>query len=159
MKELVNSIKQFLKTGNIKQFIIELVNNGVVKYIFFGVLTTLVNFGMFYFLHKILSVRVFSANAMSIACAVVFAYFVNARFVFSSQVSGAKAVLKEMAIFIGARLSTIILELFGVLLLVDVLKFDALLSKIAINVIVLIVNYVLSALIFKNKSNGTKNSF
>lgn len=149
MKELVNSVKQFLKTRNIKQLIKELVNNGVVKYIFFGVLTTLVNFGVFYILHTILSVQLFFANAIAIACAVVFAYFVNARWVFCSQVRGLKAVLKEMMTFIGARLSTIILELFGVVLLVDVLKFDAVLSKIVINVIVLIVNYLLSALIFK----------
>lgn len=152
MKELLNSCKQFLKTGDVKKFVIDVATNGVVKYIFFGVLSTLVNFGVFYLLHHLLKWQVFSANATSIACAVVFAYFVNARFVFQSQVRGRKAILKEMTTFIGARLSTIALELFGVGLLIDVLRFDALVSKIAINVIVLIVNYLLSVLIFKKKN-------
>lgn len=151
MKELLNSCKQLLKTGDIKQFVIDVATNGVVKYIFFGVLSTLVNFGVFYILHTLLNWEVFNANAVSIACAVVFAYFVNAKFVFQSQAKGIKSVLKEMSIFIGARMSTILLELFGVGLLIDVLKFNALLSKIAINVIVLIVNYLLSLLIFKKR--------
>lgn len=151
MKELLNSCKQLLKTGDIKQFVIDVATNGVVKYIFFGVLSTLVNFGVFYILHTLSNWEVFNANAVSIACAVVFAYFVNAKFVFQSQAKGIKSVLKEMSIFIGARMSTILLELFGVGLLIDVLKFNALLSKIAINVIVLIVNYLLSLLIFKKR--------
>lgn len=151
MKELLNSCKQLLKTGDIKQFVIDVATNGVVKYIFFGVLSTLVNFGVFYILHTLSNWEVFNANAVSIACAVVFAYFVNAKFVFRSQAKGIKSVLKEMSIFIGARMSTILLELFGVGLLIDVLKFNALLSKIAINVIVLIVNYLLSLLIFKKR--------
>lgn len=151
MKELLNSCKQLLKTGDIKQFVIDVATNGVVKYIFFGVLSTLVNFGVFYILHTLSNWEVFNANVVSIACAVVFAYVVNAKFVFQSQAKGIKSVLKEMSIFIGARMSTILLELFGVGLLIDVLKFNALLSKIAINVIVLIVNYLLSLLIFKKR--------
>lgn len=153
MKELIVSCQRFLKTGNSKQLVIELVNNSVVKYIFFGALSTLVNFGTFYILHKILSVQVFTANALSITCAVMFAYFVNARFVFCSHVSGVKAILKEVATFIGARLSTIALELFGVSLLIDVLHVNALVSKIVINAIVLVVNYILSVFIFKKNKN------
>lgn len=153
MQELVQIFKDFLKTGNIKRFIIALATNGVVRYIFFGVLSTLVNFGIFYVLHHQFKWEVFPANATSIACAVVFAYVVNARFVFQSSVRGFKNILKEMFTFIGARLSTVILELFGVMLLVDVLRFDAMLSKVFINVIVLIVNYVLSTIIFKTKKD------
>lgn len=153
MKELIVSCQRFLKTGNSKQFVIELVNNSVAKYIFFGALSTLVNFGTFYVLHKMLSVHVFPANALSIACAVMFAYFVNSRIVFCSHVSGVKAILKEMATFIGARLSTIVLELFGVNVLIDVLHLNSLVSKIVINAIVLVVNYILSVVIFKKNKN------
>ncbi|MBS4762075.1 GtrA family protein [Carnobacteriaceae bacterium zg-ZUI252] len=151
MKELKEIIHTFLKNKNIKQLIVSLYGNAVVKYIFFGVLSTLVNFGIFYVLHKMIGWEVFPANLTSISCAVLFAYVVNARFVFESKTTGFIPILQEMGKFIGARLSTLLLELFGVSFLVDTLHSDATISKIGINVIVLIANYVFSAFIFKKR--------
>lgn len=153
MKELVNSFKSVFKTGDVKQFIMELSSNGVVRYIFFGVLSTLVNFGIFHVLHKWMAWSVFSANLTSICCAVLFAYVVNARFVFHSQANTLRDVAQEMVKFVGARMSTLLLELFGVSFLVDTLGSDATVAKIGINVIVLVANYIFSAFIFKKKSD------
>lgn len=120
-----------------------------IKYIFFGVLTTAVNFIVFELLKN--QTGVFFANVTSVVTAIIFAYFVNAKFVFYSNANGFKAILHELTQFFSARLITMIIEIGGVALFVSLFKQDATFSKIMINIIVLILNYVFSAVIFKKK--------
>ena len=85
----------------------------IVNYIFFGVCTTLVNV-VTYFILYYYGMGVRPANLISITLSILFAYFVNARYVFNSKAVGFKKVFYELAKFFTARLSTLVIEVFGV---------------------------------------------
>ena len=80
------------------------------------------------------------------------AYVTNRRWVFHSEAKGAKAIGKELAAFLGARLGTGLLDMLIMYLCVDLLGWNDMVMKLASNVIVVILNYILSKFfIFKKK--------
>ena len=100
----------------------------IVNYIFFGVCTTLVNV-VTYFILYYYGMGVRPANLISITLSILFAYFVNARYVFNSKAAGFRKVFYELAKFFTARLSTLVIEVFGVEFFIY-LGMNAYLSKI-----------------------------
>ena len=113
----------------------------VVNYIFFGVGTTLVNFvtyAIYYY-----GMEVMPANLISITLSILFAYFVNAKYVFNSKAVGFKKVFYELSKFFTARLTTLVIEVFGVELFIYV-GMNAYLAKFIIQFVVLVANYVIS---------------
>lgn len=64
-----------------KKLIEKLYGNSVVRYVFFGGCTTLVNLVSFYILRK-LKVELNTANIISIILAILFAYVVNSNMCF-----------------------------------------------------------------------------
>ncbi|MBD5554234.1 MAG: GtrA family protein [Roseburia sp.] len=137
----------------IKEFIIKCWKNDVLRYIFFGGCTTLVNLACFYILRRTTRIPRDIVNTISVVAAILFAYFVNSRFVFESRADNFKDRFKEFVKFISARLSTLIIEVGGVWLLVGVLKLNEFLIKtIIIQIIVLVLNYIFSKfLVFTKK--------
>ena len=101
-----------------------------------------------------------AAGFVSVATAILFAYVVNKLFVFESRTPGIKALLIEFAQFVGARFLTMLIEVFGVLMLHDVWKMNDMAAKLVIQVVVMVVNYIFSKLyVFKEKTgkNGEKD--
>ncbi|MER2108122.1 MAG: GtrA family protein [Solibacillus sp.] len=124
----------------------------VVKYIFFGGCTTLVNFLSYYIFRTFTTLDFNVANVLSIVLSILFAYFTNSRFVFESKADTFKLRFDEFIKFVSARISTLILEVVGVWFMVDVMGINDFLSKIMITVLVLVLNYVLSKIfVFNNK--------
>ena len=86
---------------------------------------------------------------------VLVAYITNKLFVFQSHVRGFLALAKEVGLFFGARLLSFGVDELGIWLMVDVAHISGLVSKIAMNVIVLILNYIFSKwFIFANKKSS-----
>ena len=109
----------------------------IVNYIFFGVCTTLTKY----------------ANKID-TLSILFAYFVNAKYVFNSKAVGFKKVFYELSKFFTARLSTLVIEVFGVELFIY-LGMNAYLSKFIIQFVVLVANYVISKfLVFTKEKNN-----
>ncbi len=134
----------------VKHIIIKFYNNDIIRYIFFGGLTTLVNLISYAILRNLMDYKV--ANLISIVVAILFAYFVNSRFVFNSKARRLKERFQEFIKFISARISTMIIELVGVYIFVDIININDMLGKIIIQIIVLILNYGFSKLlVFKNR--------
>ncbi len=133
-------------------------------YLFFGGLTTVVSFvtaGIAkFFLEKAgLGSDAVSdlSTAVSWVCAVTFAYFTNRVWVFDSKASGAKELAKEAASFYGGRIATFFTEIIMMRVLYSWLHINYWASKIFANVVVLILNYVISKIfVFKNKENANK---
>lgn len=136
----------------IKELIIKCWNNDVLRYIFFGGCTTLVNLGCYYLLRLTTPINMNVANTMSVAVSILFAYFVNAKFVFQSKAETFGEKFQEFVKFIGARLSTMVIEVGGVWLLVDLMHMNDFIAKFIIQFIVLALNYIFSKfLIFTKK--------
>lgn len=127
----------------------------VVLYIFFGALTTAVNVAVYYFCY----VRADMGNAASTAAAwflsVIFAFFTNKLFVFESSSMSLQTMFPEAVKFCGCRAGTGAGELALMYISVDVLHFNGMAMKIITNVIVIVLNYIVSRLfIFKKSASG-----
>ena len=129
---------------NIWKLIVWCWNNSVLRYIFLGGCATLVNLGCYYILRMTTSLNLNVANVISVAAAILFAYFTNSRFVFMSEACTFSEKFREFAKFIGARLSTMVIEVGGVWLMADVMKINDYIAKFLIQFIVLVTNYFLS---------------
>ena len=126
-----------------KKLIEKLYGSSVVRYIFFGGCTTMVNLVSFYILRKF-RVELNTANIISIILAILFAYVVNAKDVFQDKCESLKAHIQPFCKFIGARLVTMVIEVGGVWLLVSVMGMGDMIGKFLTQFIVLILNYIFS---------------
>lgn len=128
----------------IKELISFCYGNDVVRYVFFGGCTTLVNLVCFYILWNLCHLNLNIANVISIIAAIIFAYIVNSKYVFQDKCETLKDHIKPLGKFIGARLATMVIEVGGVWLLVEQLHMNDMLGKFATQFVVLVLNYIFS---------------
>ena len=136
-------------------------NREVLMYLFFGVMTTAVSFVTAGFSKYLLEKAGLGKDAVSIVstviswiCAVTFAYVTNRIWVFDSKVKGKKGIFAEMISFYGGRLFTLFVEMGMMWLGYSVMGINYWVTKIVANVVVLILNYVISKLfVFKKKAD------
>ncbi len=121
----------------------------VLWYGFFGVLTTLINIVSFYFLDKA-GMDVYIANLLAWVLSVLFAFVTNKLFVFHSKSMQFSVFLKEMISFFFFRLLSLGIDMGGMFICLNFLSMGKMISKIFMNVIVIIANYIFSKLfVFK----------
>lgn len=141
-----------------KKLILKMYENDVIRYIFWGGCTTLVNLVSFY-LMRIAGLPLMAANIISIILAILFAYIVNSRFVFHDSCETLKDHIQPFVKFISARLVTMVIEVGGVWLLAVVMGFHDMVAKFCTQFLVLVLNYIFSKfLIFTTgkKTGGSK---
>ena len=127
----------------LKALILHFYQNDVIRYVFFGGCTTLVNLVCFFVLRKC-RVELNIANLISIITAILFAYVVNSRFVFQDKCETLRDHFRPFCKFISARLVTMVIEVGGVWLLVEVCKMNDMVGKFITQFIVLALNYIFS---------------
>lgn len=136
-----------------KKMIKKLYENSIVRYVFFGGCTTMVNLVSFYILRKF-HIGLNIANVISIILAILFAYVVNSRFVFRDHCETLKDHIRPFSRFISARLLTMVIEVGGVWLLVELIGMHDMAGKFVTQFIVLVLNYVFSRFfVFTRKSD------
>ena len=118
----------------------------LISYLFFGVLTTLVNWGSYWLLTDVLHVHYMAAAFFAQVLSILFAYVTNRRWVFESKVRGAK--------FFGARGVSLVMDLLCMYLGVDLLSLNDKAVKVVSSVIVVIANYIFSKLFVFRSSTG-----
>lgn len=120
----------------------------VIAYLFWGVVTTVVNIVVFQFLSSGVHWNYQLANVIAWFLSVLVAYFTNKVWVFGSHYSTVKAFLKEFFWFYFYRGLTLIMDIAIMYVGISLLKFDSplqqLIVKIIDNVIVVIANYIFS---------------
>ncbi len=128
-------------------------NKELIKYLIFGILTTLVNILCFYILDK-LNIDIYINNTISWIVSVIFAFITNKLYVFESKSLDIKTIFKEGTSFLGARIFSYFVDMGTIYLLFDGLRINKLISKIVSNIIVIIINYIFSKFIFKKKEGN-----
>ena len=127
----------------------------ILAYLFFGGLTTLVNFLVYMPLLHWLHLSAALSNAVAWVAAVVFAYLTNKPFVFQSHDWSAKTVLPELGKFVSCRVGSGVLETLLLWLCVDVLAWNGIAMKIITSIVVVILNYAASKLlVFRKPDSG-----
>ena len=124
----------------------------VLLYLLFGGLTTLISIGAFILLLWV-GFDALLANVLSWVLAVSFAYLTNRAWVFASQARTVKEIFKEAGSFFGGRLLTLAIEEMLILVFVTYLALDAALIKVSAQILVLLLNYLISKLmVFRTKN-------
>lgn len=127
----------------IKEIIKKVCTKEVILYGIFGILTTIVNLLSFYILTNIVNLEENISNIIAILLAVIFAYFTNKDLVFHSNAKSQKQKLMEFAKFMSGRAFTMVVEWVGCLILF-LTPIPQMLSKLAMTVIVIILNFFIS---------------
>lgn len=136
-------------------FLQELSANEMVRYLFYGGCTTVVNLAVFAFLRYVAGWNVQIANLVSLLIAIVFAFAVNKWRVFRSAWNGWKQSLMELGQFAGMRGLSMLLEIVGTDVLIGYLHIKDFNSKLVMQFIVIAVNYIISkCFVFRNKRSG-----
>ena len=126
----------------------------VINYLIFGVLTTVVSLLTYYLLVLTIlnpnnPIELQIANIISWITCVTFAYITNRKYVFNSK---EKNITKEIIKFYSSRLTTLFIDMIIMFIFVTNLNFNDKLIKIIVQIIIIILNYILSKLlVFKKK--------
>ena len=121
-------------------------------YLFFGGLTFLVSVASFALFVRNLGINELIANVLSWILAVLFAFFTNRLWVFHAPTTGAAAFLKQMLSFFGGRLLTLGVEELLLFIFITRLRFSEMAVKIAAQILVIVLNYVISKLFVFQKT-------
>lgn len=129
----------------------KLLNSEAFKYVIFGVLTTLINILFYLVLNKIGMLYIIS-NTIAFVMSIIFAFITNKIYVFNSNTWKLKIVIKEGITFLCSRLASFALDTFLMILLIEMVWMNDFIAKCIVNVIVIVVNYILSKfIVFKNR--------
>ena len=129
-----------------------------MRYLICGALSTVVNIVSYvigayliFFAIQEESLKVTISDLFAFVVALIFAYWVNKTIVFDTKCENFKALMKEMVSFTSCRIFTQIISL-GLMNLAVIIQMNDIIMKIIANIIVIILNFVLSKLIiFKKK--------
>lgn len=124
----------------------------VLTYLFFGVLTTVVNYLVYLPCYNLLHWSAGLSNVLAWIVAVAFAFLTNKPFVFKSRDWSWNVVWPELTKFVGCRVGSGVLETAILLVTVDWLCWNGNVWKLITAVLVIILNYIGSKfLVFKDK--------
>ena len=126
-------------------------NKEILLYLFFGGLTFLVSIISYAFLNIQIGWNALIANIGSWILAVSFAYVTNRVWVFDSNAETTADFIKEITSFIGGRVATLVIEELILFIFITNLGMNSMLVKIVAQVIVIVLNYVISKLIVFKK--------
>lgn len=127
-----------------------------ISYVVFGVLTTLVNILLFRF-GMAVGITYSVANILAVLGAKLFAYVTNKLFVFQHHCATAKELLLEILRFVFARGFTGLVDILGMIFAVEILRADEMIAKYVLQVIVILLNYILSKkVVFKDHDRRKK---
>ena len=144
-------MKDFVKNIWIKYNI-----KSILTYLIVGFITTIVNLLVYFvatnlFLDPSNALELQIANVLAWIIAVLFAYFANRKFVFKSN---NKNKLNEAFKFYLGRVSTLLLEMLLMFLMVSVMSINDKISKLVVQILVIISNYIISRFLVFTEKNG-----
>jgi len=144
MKTIVNFLIKILSVFVPKRFA-HFLNYETVSYLFFGGLTTVVGLGTYALFIFYFEMSGAMAGAISNVLAIIFAFITNKLFVFESPSWRLKLLLPELVKFGASRGLTFAVDILALMLLVDILGFNAMLMRLLTMVIIHVIgNYALS---------------
>ena len=123
----------------------------LVSYVFWGVMTTTVNYVSYTLLTEVFHVHYMAGTIAAWTVSVLFAYFVNKLFVFQSKDWAWRVALRELWQMVASRLFSLGLETAILWFFVEQLHCSEPIVKLLANIVVVIVNYVLSKFIIFKK--------
>lgn len=124
----------------------------VILYVVFGVLSTVVSYITLWIPYKLFGIHELISNVISWVCAVSFSYATNAKWVFNAQPQNAKEAIRQIGTFAAGRIATLGVDELIMFVFATWLGFNVLVVKLAAQVVVVVLNYIISKLfVFKKR--------
>lgn len=128
-------------------------NRQILLYLIFGVLTTILSFLTYLclvnsFLNSDNIIELQVANVISWFISIIFAYITNKKYVFSSK-SNSKT---EFLNFLSSRVFTLFIDMLIMFIFVSIFHINDLIIKIFSQIVVILLNYLLSKFIVFKRS-------
>ena len=120
-----------------------------MRYLVFGAISVVINIVVFMLCKMVLSTLV--SNLIAWVVSVLFAYVTNKYCVFNSITESKKNLFLEIIYFLAARIVTLVIDEAFIYVTIDIFLFNQLLMKIISNIIVIILNYVISKIFVFNR--------
>jgi len=126
-------------------------NKEGLLYLFFGGVAFFMNILLFILIDKIFGIDALINNAICWVICVIFQYFTNKIWVFEYKSENFGELLRQIISFFSGRIFTLLVEEVIIGIFITWLKFDALSVKLSSDIIVIILNYVISKMIIFKK--------
>lgn len=127
-------------------------NKEIISYLIFGVATTIVSIISYFIFAKLFNINPIISNILSWIVSVLFAYITNRKYVFESKITNKKEIAKEMISFFGCRIFSGIIDTGMFTIMIEMIGINDGIAKIITQVVVIVLNYILSKLItFRKK--------
>lgn len=123
----------------------------LIMYGIMGVLSTIVNIVSFTIFEKIFGIPALVSNIIAWIITVIFAYITNKLYVFESKSFKKDILMKEIISFTSARIFSLLLEEAILYIFIDIMNMNSIIVKVFSNIVVIIVNYILSKLVIFKK--------
>ena len=127
---------------NLKRLLVKY--NDLIVYLVLGVLTTIVNYAVYFPLHNILLLSATVSNIIAWVVSVLFAFVTNKPLAFKSNDWSLCVTGPELVKFVSCRIGSGLLETLFLLLTVDILLWNGNIMKLIISIVVVLVNYFAS---------------
>lgn len=125
----------------------------VLLYLFFGGLTTVISILTYALFTITFQIDELIANIFSWIASVLFAFITNRIWVFESEVNTHFDFLKQLFKFYSGRIATLLVEELILWVFITKLDFNGMVVKIMAQIIIVILNYIISKLfVFKKTS-------
>jgi putative flippase GtrA len=118
--------------------------NEIIMYLLFGVLTTVINILCYVFLREYLHIEYILSTTIAWLISVIFAFLTNKKYVFKSNFTELNTVIQEFFSFTFFRVLSLGMDIGIMVVLVEIIKVDDFIAKIAANIVVVIMNYIVS---------------
>lgn len=128
-------------------------NKEVLLYLFFGGLTFLVSVFTYAYFNVTMGINELIANIISWVIAVTFAFITNRIWVFQAPTNTFVEFVKQLISFFLGRVVTLVIEEIMLLVFISILGFDSMVVKIVAQVVVIVLNYVISKLVVFRKKD------
>jgi len=127
--------------------------NEIFSYIFWGIITTAINFAAYslFRINNVISVQI--ATVLAWIISVLAAFFSNKFFVFKSSQTSFAVLAREGGLFFMSRIFSGILDVALMTMAVFLAFFSEKVSKLLVNLIVIAVNYLASKIFIFRKNN------
>lgn len=124
----------------------------LILYTIFGNLTFVISIGSYAIFNIAFGINELIANALAWVFAVLFSYVTNKKWVFKAPTPTKTAFFVQMFAFFSGRFMTLIIEEAIIFVFITLLAYPSMWVKLAAQVVVVILNYVISKLfVFRDR--------
>ncbi|AYW50602.1 GtrA family protein [Tetragenococcus halophilus] len=125
----------------------------IITYLFFGVMTTVVNFVTFFLARNLFVWNLVISNTFSWVLSVLFAFATNKKWVFKSKTTSSRHFFSELSKFFFYRIVSFGIDMGCMLLFVDAIDMKEFWAKLITQIIIVIANYVFSKFFIFTQKN------